>query len=205
MNFDTLEDLFNGFLEENGINIDGKEYDVYDSERPSRTGCITVEKIIDYLIEKKKTSNDMDGVLKILFSPDVGGNGFRFFELDFTCILYSKKLIGQDVLDSPFAGVKKVSDDCIEIIFLNIFTRDSDKESYLIESLYHLGLKYITRDEDGSLYAWQFKPEKQRNFDSDSSYWYFPDNVVGNYYRIYDANLFPSIAWEQDMPFDVKR
>lgn len=56
---------------------------------------------------------------------------------------------------------------------------------------------YVARDEDGSLYLYGFKPERQYNT------WYDWDD--GSHFNIIelDRELFPKLKWEDD-PIEVK-
>lgn len=191
------------FFELLGLNCN----DFYDDFDKNDT--FTVEMLIDCLIacfnkSKEEFNERIRDIRHVRVSPDVSDNSSEdIVELDLDMIIFNKNLLNKKILNSTFAGVEKVSDDYIEILYIKRFSSSNEKEKYLISLFSSLGLKYITRDEDGSLYAWQYEPVKTYDNDNNKFYWFYYDDTIGNNYKIYDNFLFPNIIWEQDEPFKL--
>lgn len=196
---DFLWGMFSNNKETGEINIEGMTVSVTKEEfiKNKGKGYITVEVLLDLLAEHLFNTNK---AITVIFSPDVIGYGFESFEMSSDILLHNKAMAGKDVLNSPFAEVRRISDYVFEIVFINTFDGIKKKEQFMIEHLSCLGLKYVTRDENGDLYAWQYMPQKQKRLNDEFAYWFFPDDVVGNFYRILDDRLFNYVLWEQDEP-----
>lgn len=94
-------------------------------------------------------------------------------------------------------SVKVATDDDIDIEISDTLNKCSDFELKLMQKIEHK-YKWIAKDKDGLVYAFQSKPEKG------IGRWIDSKNVWAPVSKGY-INLFPSILWSDEAPTYIVR
>lgn len=98
-----------------------------------------------------------------------------------------------------------ISNEKLEAVLINpdsIIKRlpVTEKEKEILKALYTLGFRYVARDMNLALYAYNLLPVRQEIAWSCNGVWLnFPDLPCFN-----GENDFQHIKWENEKPFDIK-
>lgn len=142
----------------------------YDDKEPWEIGCIQKGNDNEYLVFMKYTDDHRSRYRKAVLRPAIN-------------IKYDNKLF--------YSSIKMEKEKDVDY---------TDQEKQLAKDLYQKKYRYLSRDQDGYLWAYHNRPEK-----SDYNVWLTNGETVGNALEICNniIPLFQNVAWSDSEPLKI--